>query len=191
MPTWRATVQIASPVLGGIGTNTFHMRTGGEIESDEDSISDLMAAVQDFYDAMHFYSPTGTVFSFDGLSSGVGDDEGQYVNTDPWSVTGAASGGSLPPANAIVINWRGSTGDRSRRGRTFFGPCAPVTMDSDGTVADTQLAEIRTFAANLVSESDGFANGALGVYSRQENVFRDWVASSVRDQFGVLRSRRD
>lgn len=191
MGTWRAVVTIASPVLGGIGTNTWHTRTGGEIESDADSISDLMAAVQDWYDGMKFYAPTGTTFAFDGLSSGVGDDEGQYVNTDPWSIAGAASGGSLPPANAIVINWRGESGDRSRRGRTFFGPCAPVTMEADGTIPAAQLGEIRDLASTLVSESDGFANGALGIYSRQESVFRDMVASSVRDQFGVLRSRRD
>lgn len=191
MGTYRAVVTIHSPVLGGVGTNTWHFRTTGDDPPLDDSHGDIMAMVETFYTTMQYYGTTGTEWRWDGLSSGVGTDEGIYSNSDAWTVDGLSTTNALPPANAVVINWRGQSGDRSRRGRTFFGPLCTQPLDTNGTIKTDDLAVMRGAAAALVEDSDSFGNGALGIWSRQEDIFRDFVASSVTDQFAVLTSRRD
>lgn len=189
---YRSVVTISSPSLGGTGTNTWHARPvsltppARRIELDG-----LMEFVRVFYVAVQGMFPAGTTLGFDGEWSGVGDTEGEYETTDAWQVQTAGQGSSLPPANAICVNWRGESGDRSRRGRTFLGPCTNAAAEGDGTVNGGTLSDIRGAANALVDSSDTFNNGALGVWSRQELVFRDFVGASVRDQFAVLRSRRD
>lgn len=191
MPTMRAVVTIASPYLGGTGTNTWHYRTTGSGPGGEIEAALLNGYLEDWYTAMRPWTPSSTTFAFDGVGMGVGANEGEFQSLEPWSMAGTATDAALPPANAVCINWRGLSGDRSRRGRTFFGPCSHALLHTDGTLATASLAAVRDAAAALVSASLEDANGAWGIWSRQEAVLRDFAASSVRDQFAVLRSRRD
>ena len=188
---FRAVVTIDNAVLGGKGTNTWHARPGSPDIGRAGFLEDLMGLVETFYTGIGFIFPGGTTLAFDGVFTGVGNDAGTYFETDPWTVAADGTGGSLPPANAICFNWIGSGGDRSKRGRSFIGPIGTQYLQPDGTIATLQLADLRSAAAALVSASEGFANGALGIWSRQEDLFRDMVSSGLRDQFAVLRSRRD
>lgn len=193
MAIFRATVTISSAALGGTGTNTFHARTTSDLAPFDSELSDVSEILQDFYTAVAPWMPTpGCTVAFDGSWTGVGPTEGTFETTTPWSVEGAAGdSNTMPPANCICVNWVGSAGDRSKRGRTFLGPLNPSAMDADGSVGGGTLTDIRAAAAAYVTASQGLTGAALGIWSREESVFRDVVTSSVRDQFAVLRSRRD
>lgn len=151
----------------------------------------MMEAVKDFYEDCGGIFPTGTEIKFDGQFTGVGDAEGTYGAGDAWTASLTGAGNPLPPSQCICVNWRGESGDRSRRGRTFLGPLTIDCLESNGTVHPSPLTQVRDAATALVAASEGFNDGAVVIYSRQENVSRDIVASAVSDQFAVLRSRRD
>jgi len=187
----RTVVTISNAVLGGTGTNTWHLRTIGPDAGAPDLIDDLMGIVKQMYDTCNALFAGGTTIRWDGQSAGVGPDEDHYFEGTAWNIFSAGVGDSLPPATALCLNWRGESGDRSRRGRTFLGPISASANDSTGTPNPTLLTTVRGAAAALVGSSLSDANGAVGVWSRQEGVFRDFAASSVKDQFAVLRSRRD
>lgn len=187
----RAVVRILHPNLGGVGTNTWHIRTSGLEVDTTTMLGNAMEAVETFYTACAGLFPDTCTFSWDGSLSGILDEEGQFNELDPWTTTGAVAGGSLPPANCICVSWLGATGDRSRRGRTFLGPIATNVAESNGTISTAALGAARAAAAALVDASTDPNDWALCVFSRQESLLRDFVGSAVRDQFAVLRSRRD
>jgi len=192
MPTFRGTVTIDHPSLGGTGTNTWHVRTTGSDPLDAPELGGLSSILEDLYEDLVLYLASGTVVTFDGVWTSV-EAEPQINATDgePFTFTSEASQAGLPPANAIVLGWRSSLATRSGRGRTFMGPLDSVTLGPDGTVADTQLGEIQAAADALVDASTGFANGAFVVYSPTDALARDFISVSISDQFAVLRSRRD
>jgi hypothetical protein len=126
----------------------------------------------------------------------------EYVLT--FAPVSGSGTGSAPQALALVVTWRTEVAARRGRGRTFVGPLAPAVVATDGTPADTARSTLATAAAALVSSSQGFANGAIGVWGYQSaytgegdrppgqpRVLRDFTGSTIRDLFGILRSRRD
>jgi hypothetical protein len=187
--TYRFVVTIDHSALGGRGTNTWHGRTEDSVGTA--GLDDVSAAVKAFYEDVSGIFPTGTVIKTDGQMVGVGSTEGEYAQAAAWTATLTGSGVPLPPSQCICVNWRGQSGDRSRRGRTFLGPLNTDTLESDGTPTGDTLTACRDAAAALIAESQSLDQTALGIYSRQEDLFRDFVASSVANQFAVLRSRRD
>lgn len=191
MALWRATVTLNNSDLGGTGTNSWSLRTmdgGAPGLADLNDLSDL---IKTFYtDHSGTYS-TETTIRFDGLFNGLGDDEGELLEGDTWNVPGVSSGDSLPPVNCIVVGWRTDSGGRHGRGRTFLGPIHKDALDTNGTIEPSFLSTIRGTAADLVTASVAFGNGAIGVYSKEENVFRDFTSTATRDTFAILRSRRD
>lgn len=183
-------VTISHASLGGTGTNTWHLRTVGDINEggDMEGHSELIEA---FYFDRRPAIANGAVIAFDGTLTGVGPDEGSFWTCDPWTVTATGSNEPLPPFCSVCVTWEGQTGDRSKRGRTFVGPIDRGQLDTNGTIKDVDLTAWRDAAAALVTASEGITDGAVGIWSRQEEVFRDFVASSISDQFASLRSRRD
>lgn len=185
------TVTLNNSDLGGTGTNSWSLRTEDPGALDVANLNNLSELIETFYtDHSGTYS-TDTSIRFDGLFNGLGDDEGQLVEGDTWTVDGVSGGESLPPANCIVVGWRTDSGGRNGRGRTFLGPVHINALDSNGTIEPSFLSTIRSTANDLVSASTAIGNGAVGVYSKQENVFRDFTSTATRDTFAVLRSRRD
>lgn len=188
---FRYQVTIAHPSLGGTGTNTWHVRGAGTAAPEAGLLNAQASVVKDFYADLAGVFPTDTVIACDGVFVGVGPDEGTIIDTIAWSDESSSGGDPLPPATCICVSWRGASGDRSRRGRTFVGPISTSALQSNGTPSASALSVVRGAATAVVAESTGLANGAWGVWSRQEEVFRDFVGSSVANQFAVLRSRRD
>lgn len=188
MATWRAVVTLNHAALGGTGTNTWHLRTA---ISDVGQANVIMGLVEDFYTGINGYFPDSASINWDGELVGVGANEGDFLEVADWTVVGGTAGGVLPPSQSIVVGWRTETGGRSGKGRTFLGPMHNNTLEANGTPDPTCLGNIRDAAADLVSASLADGNGALGVWSRQDSLLRDFTSSAVRDSFGSLRSRRD
>lgn len=187
-------VQILYPGAGGPGVNTWHCRTTGTDNTTNGELQSIVDLVHTFYtDLRPVYTP-GTTLSFLGTCTGTTDHS--FVNTeaDPWTVTGQASQGVLLPAAAqIVVGWTTSDGTRSGKGRTFVGPLCSSTLEtaSDGTPTAGTVTLLQNVALGLVSSSEGFADGALGVWSPTDQVFRDFTGAHVRKTYAVLTSRRD
>lgn len=191
MTLYRMVVKINDGVLGGTGTNTWHIRTleASPLFADADFLADV---IHDFYFARKAAYDVSTAINFDGEFTGVGPDNGDHVTGATWGVSGTSNTGHLPPADCVCVTWEGDSGDRSKRGRTFFGPMSLTQNEpANGSIHPGELADWRTAADALIETSDSFDNGAIGIWSRQESLFRDVVASHVTDQFASLRSRRD
>lgn len=191
MALWRAVITITNSALGGSGTNTFHIRQGSPLGTAAGEAENIMGWIKDFYDACSGMFQGGTAFRYDGTLEGVGPNIGNTLDTPPWESLGTAGAATLPPFVSLCVNWMGEVGDRSKRGRTFLGPIAPEACGANGRPDPADLVTVRAAAANLVEESDSFDDGAVGIWSRQESLFRDVVGSAVANQFASLTSRRD
>lgn len=191
MALWKAVTRIVHPSLGGFGSNTWHLRTTGLEQAPFTGLGTLMGYLETFYQNVSNVFPTAADIVFSGTIVGVGAEEGETREVDPWTVPGNGGSGCLPPATALVVGWRSDSGGRSGRGRTFLGPLSPGVLQDDGTIDQSVLSGVRTTAGQLVDASEGFNDGAFGVYSPQDSVLRDFTSSAVRDVFAVLTSRRD
>lgn len=198
MPTFRTVVRMENPVLGGIGTNTWHGRVVSVsdvgIAADLSTLTDIMS--QFYTDLLAIY-PSGTVLSHDGNWVQVLTEDPEIRTGYDWTLNGAGAAEALPPQTSIVVGWRSQNATRGGRGRTFLGPLENATCDDDGTPKAATLTAVRAAATDLVESSDSMANGAFGVYSQGLQldppgpIFRDFVSTATRDIFGSLRSRRD
>lgn len=191
MPTMRVPIDLTwTTASGSPGVNVFHARTtSGDASNFE--LEELTEALEAFYTQITECFPGAVTIRWGGEASGVGDDEGNTYTSPSWTVNGSGGIGWLPPANALIVNWRANTGGRRGRGRTFIGPLVGATNEQNGTPDETIRAELQGAATTLISASEGVLNGALGVYSRVDNVFRDFASADVPNKFAVLRSRRD
>ena len=176
---------------GSPGVNVWHLRDGGGGLINADDINDLSQAIFAFYVELQGLYPTPVHVQQFGEANGVGDDSGSVVAVDPWGLQGTGGTDFLPPANCILASWKASTGGRSGRGRTFLGPMKSAVAEDNGTPDDTDRGTVQTAMDNLIDFSTGFANGAVGIWSPTQNVFRDIVIGNCPNYFAVLRSRRD
>lgn len=191
MPTARMPVNISwSGASGSPGVNVWHGRSVADVSADLDFAA-LSGAVEDFYGALGSLIPAAVTFSFDGTWEGVGDDTGTIWTGTGWSVTGAQTGEFMPPADCLLVSWRAATGGRRGRGRTFVGPLHESCLQDNGSPEEAKRETLQGAADALIEFSDTFANGAMGVFSRVDNTFRDFITADVPNYFAVLRSRRD
>lgn len=187
MATWRTQVQHDGTWTGGPGFNVFHFRDADS----GDPLVQLQAAadaLETFYAGLAPLFPATSTFSHNGEWLDIA--ESTVLETEPWSADGSASGGYAPAQTCIVAGWRTSVRTRSGRGRTFLGPPALSTAQSDGTIVETALSGVRARATELATFGQGLQRGSFVVYSPTEGVARDMVGASVRDVFAHLTSRR-
>ncbi len=175
---------------GSPGANIWHLRTTGDFPSDTEA-QGLSEIVEGFYSALANLFHVSWRARFDGEISGLGTDTGATQTIDPWEVLGGQAGEVLPTSNQIVVGWRSSTGGRRGRGRTFLGPLHAGVLAADSLPTTDAIDDVQAAADALVSASTGFTNGALGVYSRTDDLVRDFTSATVRREFAVLRTRRD
>lgn len=187
MPTVKIPVKIAYTGAGGPGVNVFNGRVG-DVDTD---LPDLLAALATFYENLKSIWMTSTTITIG--ESMILDPYGSptYIDDDVTVITGTANTNALSPLLAICVSWRTVAASRSGRGRTFLGPLGAQASGPDGTLNDTVLGSVRSEAQTLVSASQATNGWALGVYSTKDALLRDWVGSSVKDQFSYLSSRRD
>jgi hypothetical protein len=189
MPILRFTVEHDYPLTGGPGINVFHYRTPTDAV-DAAAIAIAADALEAFYSAAPARLHEDSTFT---LREQVLDIQTSEVYAAvPWSVSGTATGAYLPPSNQICLNWTTGNASRSGRGRTFMGPLPfSSNLDSDGTPSPTLLAAAATWVNSIVSFNAAGGNGAFVVWSSTQGVGRDITGGNGRDQFAVLRSRRD
>lgn len=188
MPTATMVVDLAwTSASGSPGVNVWHMRFDSTT-TDPDNLSEI---VRDFYLELQDLYPPEVNIQFLGDLSGVGDDTGDFYTATDWGLDGSGSSNFLPPSQCALASWRATTGGRSGRGRTFLGPLAEEALEANGTPTEAARTTIQTAMNNLLDASTGFSNGALGIWSRTDGVFRDFVTGSCPNYFAVLRSRRD
>jgi hypothetical protein len=191
MPTVRIPISLSwgGGVSGAPGANVWHGRilTGSE----QADLDEIVGAVENFYTACADLYTADLTISFLGEASGVGDDAGSLYTSDPWTVTGTDGLDHLAPVLQMLVNWRTPTGGRQGRGRTYIGPLSTGVHQDNGTPQEAARSLLQDAADALIEESDSFANGALGVYSRVGDTFRDFVSAAVPNEFAILTSRRD
>lgn len=185
---------------GSPGLNVWSVRvTDGQVS---EGLAGALAALHTFYDSLRdSFAPGGTITLGD-----VTDRETQeIVPVASWAPVLSASTSAAAPALQVCFSWRTSLAARRGMGRTFIGPLSSQVVQSDGTIVETVLADYRAWAQTLIDDSAGNINGwAIGVWGLQSkapsgtvdyaslpHVHRDIVAVRIRDQFAVLRSRRD
>lgn len=192
MPIFRTQVDLTFSAGSGGGTNSWAVRTVDSGPLSPDNISDLMAEVNQFYQAVATLFPFEWRATWDGSARELGVPEPEYREPDAgWSVEGQGGNVGYGPAPAMAcVSWRTSVATRSGRGRTFLGPLVPGAFEGNGTLSSGAVSQLRTAAATLAAENGSFEAGALVVWSELQQIGRDIIGSSVTDQAAVLRSRR-
>lgn len=193
MSIWRATWTIDHPSLGGTGTNTWHARVGvvgGEI-SEHEQLDLLNGHLGEFYTAIEDVFAGGAHLHFNGEWLEVEVEEPRLYAGDSNDLVVGGTTDALPPANCLVVGWRTSVASKSGRGRTFLGPLRTADNEANGTPSEPVRTMVESAAADFISSFDGVDSGAFGVYSKHDGVIRDFISGRVRNQFGMLTSRRD
>lgn len=191
MALYRYIVDLTWAGSGSPGVNVFHMRTSEPTFIFED-VQVIVDALETFYQGLAQFMPASVTVSGRGDIVENFNTTPEFKDVDGWSVAGGASNPAYAPlSSAIVVGWRTNSATRAGRGRTFISPLSQGTLDTNGTPTAGTVSSMQTIANALVSTSQGSPNGALGVWSESTATFRDVVSASVRDQFAVLRSRRD
>lgn len=203
MAIWKSSVVIHNGLLGGNGTNTWHVRTVGnasfphtEATGQLQSLTDML---EDFYTGVLSIIGGGTTIDFEALWTSVDESEPIGADVNGWTMTASGSDAIAPPQTCLVVGWRTNSPTKGGRGRTFLGPVKqPGVLNGTGKPSDAARATVEAAGLALIEASDTFGNGAFGVYSRagtvseaDNGVLRDFTAVRIQNQFGTLRSRRD
>lgn len=202
MSVFRLPVKIAAPNASA-SVNVWHLRSGTwDVPAiDNAALTAGVQRIRALYLAIAAYYPAGTTVTSEGPIN-VSSGEAPAAAFAP--VTGTGTGGSLPPHLACCVSWKTSSRTRRGTGRTFFGPLVTGWLETDGTITNAVLANMRTNVASLVTDSGAANSWAIGVYGQQDampgapaearqlapHVFRDITSSTIRDTFAVMRSRR-
>jgi len=193
MPVYRGVWTIDHPSLGGTGTNTWHCRITSSAGSPDEkpALNGLNVALGQFYTAIEDIYAGGAHLHFNGEWTQIDVPEPRIVAADTNDVVVGGTTDALPPATCIVVGWRTEAATRRGRGRTFLGPLRTSVNQSNGTPLETVRAEVETAAADFIDQFDGLDGSAFGIWSEADSVLRDIVDGRVRNEFAVLRSRRD
>jgi hypothetical protein len=165
-------------------------------DSTDLSLGDLVDGLDEYWGGVATAGGTGsqglrsgTVLTLDPVVQIIDPDTGDTVSTETitgthtWTGNGTAE--PLPPATAMLVEWRTGTyvGGREVRGRTFFS-----SMTEDSSVSGVPGGAMFTA---LGSMSNTLALESMLVYSPTKHVRAPVQSATVWSKFAVLRSRRD
>lgn len=191
MPTYRTAVRTSwSGASGSPGYNTWHARQSVTPNPPFDSLQDLSNALKTFYTAALNHQPGGTAIDHDGIWTTV-DGSADVVQTTPWHLEKGGAAAFAPPANCLLVEWGTASPTRRGKGRTFISPLTNTAIGDDGRPDPGVITDMLAAAATLIASSEDDDGGALGVYSRSSNLFRDFQTRRIPNLVAVLRSRRD
>lgn len=212
MPTYRVPVELMWAGSGSPGANVWHVRTTAEFGADPLQLQAAIDAIRTFYrdiavgdaDTVYPLIASGTLIN---LGTVVDVDSQEIAEPTFDEIVASSNTGLAPAPVAVTVTWRTSIAARRGRGRTFVGPVGSLAVQTDGTIKDEYVDNLRTVANNLVAASVPANNWAVGVYGQVDSltgegitpeqrrlapkVLRDITGATVRDKWAVLRSRRD
>ena len=203
MPVFRVPATITWPGQGSPGVNVWSVRTTeGSIIQDELELA--LGAIDTFYEAIRLYLAPGTTGT---VGADIVDRESLSDESRPTrSAASSAVTSAFPYFTQMCIGWKTALRARRGMGRTFVGPMSRSADGGDGTPSDAAVTALKAAGDALIDASDSANGWAVGVWGLvnpgqydalgrllpgQPHVHRDLVACKVRDQFAVLRSRRD
>jgi hypothetical protein len=151
-------------------------------------------AIRAFWETFAASMPSGWHYAIDADVETIDDSTGDLIgvtSTTPLvqSVTGATA--AYAGGTGACITWVTNSVHFTRRlkGRTFVVPLSTSNYESDGTLTNGVLTQLRSAAAALIGHAD------FGVWGRPvdgtDGLFANATAYNVRDKAAVLRSRRD
>ena len=172
--------------------NVWDVRTTGGDPGPSDDLEAMTDALRVFYTDLMAGDifPGGYTASYAGQATSVGEDP-QFFTSDGWSISETGPVDVAPPIAQMILTLRTSSATRRGRGRKFIGPVRPTVVQADGTPTPTAIGVLQNAGNTLLSASEGFADGGIGVYSSVDELFRDIIGVQARDYFASLRSRRD
>lgn len=168
--------------------------------SASDNVAPPVAAIRTAFNALAPDIAAGCTIQVPGSGDVIEDTTGALVGSwtasTPPVVTGS---GTFSPAAGVgaCVTWNtggivpGKKGPRRLRGRTFLVPLSSGAYEPNGTLRDSGLADIQSWASSML------AGGPLAVWHRP-NAALGLVGNSygvqsfkVRDKVAFLSSRRD
>lgn len=192
MPSLHVPVRLTWAGSGSPGVNVWDVRTTGGDPGPSDDLQAMTDALRVFYTDLMAGDifPGGYTASYAGVATSVGDSP-EFFTSDAWSITESGPADVAPPIAQMILTLRTSSATRRGRGRKFIGPVRPTIVQADGTPTTVALGVLQNAGNALLAESEEFADGAIGVFSSVDELFRDIVSVQARDYFASLRSRRD
>lgn len=119
-----------------------------------------------------------------------------FMTGTPAAASFGTGTGQFSAATGAVVNWYTGTVRNGRRirGRSFLVPLIIGAYDTDGTIANSTVASMRTQAATLHAAT---GDSRLVVWGRPtapgatDGVSAEVITSTVPDKVAILSSRRD
>jgi|SRR6478672_5842182 len=181
---------------GGPGVSTFYISNAGT--EDATTAQAGVDGLSDAWDEITALFPTGWTATVIPAVDQITTATGAVIATTtitPWTKTGASGAGFGPLASGGCVTWLTDTflSGRRLKGRTFVSPVASEFADADGTPKPGMLTGLNGFGASWSAWRDGATSPVVwhrpvgGTGGASDSI----VSYSVRDQFAVLRSRRD
>ena len=203
MAVLRVPAAIDGVWAGGPGVNVWSIRTTG-LFPPFDELDAALTALKTFYTSIAGLLRQGVKVH---IGQDIVERDTAVDASRPVQEIASTGGTSLaPPSLQMCISWKTSLRARRAMGRTFIGPLNGTVIESDGTITSTALTTLTNAVTALKADSDTANGWALGVWglespgvydSRgvlepgQPHVHRDVTSFKIRDQFAILRSRRD
>lgn len=200
MAIYRLGVTLTYPRPGSPGANVWHFRTNNTGPSASEARTGAVNAIRDFY--QDILSSSANIF-MGGLR--ISAENVVDVDSSDAFETGFVlnSGGTLtdgaPDVLCMCVSWRTLSASRRGRGRTFLGPLKTETLQDNGTPSAAAIASVSAAATSLINKSLVDNDWGIGVYGlnvsgggpTSPRVLRDFTGFKMRDEFAILRSRRD
>lgn len=211
MPVYRVPVNITWSGPGSPGANIWHFSVDDVTNTPAQNLQEAVNSLHAFYTgltALGQFSQNlyggNTALS---LGQVVDVETKKVMDTPTWTTITGSGGAVLPPSLQVCVSWSSDLAARRGRGRTFLGPLGGQVRADDGTLQDDFLTGIRAKATSFLTDSKSANGWAVGVWAQRDampgkaitskqraaapHIFREFLTASVKDQFAILRSRRD
>lgn len=161
---------------------------------DGSDIAAVRAEVGDFWAGVNDITANGTIRTVrtEGriIDSATGTLTGFWSEPTPETITGTASGSSVPDSSQALVRWitPGIVRGRRVQGRTFI-PFLSLAQVAGGNLAGAAKAAITLAAANLTGVPPGmviWSRPTASAPGEESSV----TQATVWDEFAVLRRRR-
>jgi len=178
-----------TPLVGG-GVSTFYTSNLAP--------ATFTTAVRTFLAACGGLFPAGTTITPPSggelIDENTGALSGVWTMTPGAALSGSGGAGAYAAGVGMRVRWNtaGVTRGRRVRGTTYLLPAMASTYQSDGTIADSNVALVQTAADTLVAAD----SGSMRIWSRpstsggSDGASHAVTSSTVPDAVTWLRSRR-